>query len=364
MTSSTSCAVLDEDSTVPSTNKSSIALLQHDKHIRLQERLKMCFKPSYKLRKLKNRGAILVLVCNFLVTSVFYYISIKSVIPEQHCTLCFKLIEVPVGLVLPFAGWLADIYLRRYKVLIFSIVTMWISSLLLTIAFVVETLVPFTNYIQIVLLATLGIGYGCFQANIFQFGIDQLTDASTDEIVSFINWYSWSYVNSGTFTKFLSLCISPREKFVAPLLLCVSLSIIAGLILWCNEVLVKEPVTKINPFKLIHRVLKYAVKHKHPEGRSAFTYCEDELPSRLDFGKSKYGGPFTTKQVEDVKTFFRGLGLVIIVSAVLGMTDEKNFQRTLQDVARNGRWENGILSLEFLFHRYILYCCNVSDTIE
>ena len=152
MTSSTtSCALLDEDSTTPSTNESSIALLQHDKHIRLQERLKMCFKPSYKLRKLKNRGAILVLVCNFLVTSVFYYISLKSVIPEQYCTLCFKLIEVPVGLVLPFAGWLADIYLRRYKVLIFSIITMWISSLLLTTVFVVETLVPFTNYIQIVL---------------------------------------------------------------------------------------------------------------------------------------------------------------------------------------------------------------------
>ena len=150
--------------------------------------------------------------------------------------------------------------------------------------------------------------------------------------MSFINWYSWSFVSSGTFIKLLSLCTSPREKFVAPLLLCVSLSIVAGLIFWCNNVLVKEPVTKINPFKLIHRVLKYAVKHKHPEGRSAFTYCEDELPSRLDFGKSKYGGPFTTEQVEDVKTFFRCLGLVIIGSAVFGMTDEKNFQRVLLDV--------------------------------
>ena len=112
MTSSTtSCALLDEDSTVPSTNESSVALLQHDKHISLQERLKMCFKPSYKLRKLKNRGAILVLACNFLVTSVFYYISIKSVTPDQSCILCFKLIEIPIGLVLPFAGWLADSYL-------------------------------------------------------------------------------------------------------------------------------------------------------------------------------------------------------------------------------------------------------------
>ena len=347
MTSSTSCALLDEDSTVSRTNESSVALLQHDKQISLQERLKMCFKPSYKLRKLKNRGAILVLVCNVLVTSVLYYIILKSATPEQYCTLCFKLIEIPIGLVLPFAGWLADVYLRRHKVIIFSIATMWISSLLLTTIFVVERLAPFTNYIQIVLLVTLGIGYGCFQANIFQFGIDQLTDASTDEIVSFINWLSWSFVSSGTFIKLLSLCISPREKFVAPLLLCVSLSIVASLIFWCNDVLVKEPVT-INPFKLIHRVLKYAVKHKHPEGRSAFTYCEDELPSRLDFGKSKYGGPFTTEQVEDVKTFFRGLGMVIITSAVFGMTNEKNFQRALLYTEMEDR-KTDICPLMFFF---------------
>ena len=163
-----SCALSDEDSTTPSITESSIVLLQSDRHVSIQERIKMCFKPSYKLRKLKNKGAVLVLVCNFLVTSVFYYISLKSATPEQYCTLCFKLIEVPIGLVLPFAGWLTDIYFRRYKVLVFSIVTMWISALLLTTSFVVERLIAFTNYIQIVLLALLGTGYGCFQANVVQ----------------------------------------------------------------------------------------------------------------------------------------------------------------------------------------------------
>ena len=29
------------------------------------------------------------------------------------------------------------------------------------------------------------------------------------------------------------------------------------------------------------------------------------MPSRLDLGKSRFGGPFTTEQVEDVKTFFK-----------------------------------------------------------
>ena len=236
--SPTTCALSDEDLVIESsTSGSDVALLQSYKHISIQERLKACFKPTYKLRKLKSKGAILVLVSNFLVTSVFYYISYKSLTPEHYCTLCFKLIEVPIGLVLPFAGWLADIYFRRYKVLIFSIVTMWISTSLLLIIFIIERFLPFTNYIQIVLLASLGIGYGCFQANVIQFGIDQLTDASTDEIVSFINWYSWSYISSGTFVNLLPVCIGPPEKFIVPLLLCVSLSIVVGLIIWCNGIL-------------------------------------------------------------------------------------------------------------------------------
>ena len=65
-----------------------------------------------------------------------------------------------------------------------------------------------------------------------------------------------------------------------------------------------------NHFELVYQVIKYAIKNKRPKCRSAFTYCEDELPSRIDFGKKKYGGPFTTEQVEDVKTFFRLLSVV------------------------------------------------------
>ena len=45
--------------------------------------------------------------------------------------------------------------------------------------------------------------------------------------------------------------------------------------------LVKEPVT-VNPVSLIFKVLKYAAKQK-----CAFTYCENERPTRLDYGKSK-----------------------------------------------------------------------------
>ena len=59
-----------------------------------------------------------------------------------------------------------------------------------------------------------------------------------------------------------------------------------------------------SPYKLVYRVTKFACQHKTPLRRSAFTYCEDELPKGLNLGKEKYGGPFTTEQVEDVKAFY------------------------------------------------------------
>ncbi len=65
--------------------------------------------------------------------------------------------------------------------------------------------------------------------------------------------------------------------------------------------------------KTIYRVLKFAAK---PLNRSALTYWEEDVPSRMDLGKSKYGGPFTTEQVEDVKTMH--LTFVCLTQWLLG----------------------------------------------
>ena len=74
-----------------------------------------------------------------------------------------------------------------------------------------------------------------------------------------------------------------------------------------------EPGGRVNPYKLVYRVVKFAWHHKIPVRRSAFTYCEDEWPSRLDLGKQKYGGPFTVEQVEDVKAFLGILKVLVFI---------------------------------------------------
>ncbi len=66
---------------------------------------------------------------------------------------------------------------------------------------------------------------------------------------------------------------------------------------------------KINPYKFLYCVIKFTVKHKKPIKRSAFTYCDEEIPSRIDYGKMRYGGPFTTEQVEDVKVVVKYIGI-------------------------------------------------------
>ncbi len=299
------------------------------------EYLKMHFKPSYQLRRFKNKGVLLVLVLNFLTTCVYYYLSGSAQESHNHCRVCFKFILVPLGLVLTFSGWLADVRFGRYNVIYWSSLMMWLSSVLLVISLIITRVVKWhANFLHIVFLVCLGIAYGGFQGSIIQFGIDQLIDASSDEIVAYINWHSWSYVSSGAIEAievFASECISQEHKILTPFLLCLGLSILIVLLFLCNTVLIKEPVTQ-NLFRLIHNVLKYASKFKHPRLRSAFTYCEDDPPSRIDFGKSKYGGPFTTEQVEDVKTLFKLLGIVIIAGACFGISDDETFMRHTLEV--------------------------------
>ena len=306
--------------------------------ITTSEYLKICFKPSYRMRRLKNRGAILVLMLNFLATWVYYYLSELAPDRFSYCgAVCFNVAILVPLVVLVFAGWLADIRFGRYNVLYWSSLTMWLSTTLLVvsqiIAQIVDAHIPVLTYLDFIFLLPLGVGYGGFQANVIQFGIDQLIDAPSDEIVAYVNWYSWSYVSSGAIEPgpLVTKCASQQLELLTLFLLCLGLGVLIILLFLCNNVLVKEPVTR-NPFRLLYNVLKYASKSKHPRLRSAFMYCEDDPPSRIDFGKSKYGGPFMTEQVEDVKTFFKLLGMVIIAGASFGMTNDKTFMRYTLEV--------------------------------
>ena len=235
----------------------------------------------------------------------------------------------------PLSGFLADVYCGRYKVMLAGISLQFVTLLLYSIAAILTLIygsgIWITSHyngggIALALIFLAGImfilftvGLTGFQANFIQFGLDQLLEAPSSSLALFIHWIIWAE-NLGIliiqiFFGFL-LCNYQSLNFFIPgcclllVLMCVYFIIILCFRHHCFYV---EP-GHINPYKMVIKVLNFARKHKYPRQRSAFTYCDDEEPSRIDFTKERYGGPFTTEQVEDVKTFFR----ILVVLLALG----------------------------------------------
>ena len=96
--------------------------------------------------------------------------------------------------------------------------------------------------------------------------------------------------------------------------------------------LIKEPTTK-NPFKLIYKVIKYAIYTKYPVQRSAFTYWKDNLSSRIDFRKNKYGGPFN-RTSGGHQNILANVGAHFLVRSVYGITEEKMLKFNLNVVLK------------------------------
>ena len=253
--------------------------------------------------------AIFFIVNSFYVTGNYYQVG--------ALVICFA------GC--PVAGWLADVYIGRYQFIRCSLRVTWSGIIATNVYYLIdEHFFKFPSaaeaILQVILAIVVGLGLAGITANSMQLGMDQLIDASSSDICSYISWGVWIYFFAFTMSLFSQqhLCVIydlPLSfLFVSLTITVVVLSDVA-----CNHWLVKEPVTQ-NPLKLIYQVLRYAVKNKYPRMRSAFTYWEDTPYSRIDLGKRKYGGPFTTEQVEDVKTFFQILVILVAVIFLLAIT--------------------------------------------
>ena len=115
-----------------------------------------CWKSLYQRRKLKNKGAIVVIVWNYLVTSLAFYLTNYVSDYKPYCIAC--------SFILAFAGWLADVYLGRYRVIRWSMWIMWIASVLATVSSVVAQMVNsyqrIHTYVLFVLLIIASVGLG------------------------------------------------------------------------------------------------------------------------------------------------------------------------------------------------------------
>ena len=139
---------------------------------------------------------------------------------------------------------------------------MWITSVLLTIVYVVLSFIELSHSsltrkaLTISLVLVLGFSVGAFQSTIIQFGVDQLNDASTTEITSFVAWYAWTLISSNVTASFINMltCIDSKYSLMGPLLVTVCLTLVVSTNYLFGNHLIKEPVTQ-NPFKLIYKVV-------------------------------------------------------------------------------------------------------------
>ena len=249
-----------------------------------------------------NKGSKLVIKKN--------HINSKIYIVNSFCTI----------LLYPLMGIVADVWTGRYRMLVvctYLFLVVWTIGIL---GFIVIYFNYFSYALAIFLLlhtvnGLLGIG---IRANILPFNIDQLIGASGEELSAIAHWHPIGHflaklVSSITVTI---ANIYQKSNLTSTFIIsfgCSGVFIMISIVSHCYfKRWLDTTFTANNPIKVIFKVVNYARKNKFPRCRSAFTYHENDYPSRLDLGKEKYGGPFSEEQVEDVKTIVRLVILLLI----------------------------------------------------
>ena len=202
---------------------------------------------------------------------------------------------------------------------------------------------PIPAFLLIVVGLLLGtFGIGSFYTIMLPFALDQMIGASAEQHSAVVQWYCWGFDIALLLIHILNCVPIPnqlRYLDILPVIFLTSgtLCLSAVLIMDCLYHKWLDTNNKTgNPIKLIFQVLNYARKNKCPRLRSALTYIDEEHPSRLDFGKHKFGGPFTEEEVEDVKTIFRltpvllsGFGVFVFSEFEVSQLPANNLQHCL-----------------------------------
>ena len=289
--------------------------------------------------------AAVVLVCLAVVvgavhavfTCVFTFIAIFFIggkyISESVAIFASYLGMTLAVFLYPLSGFVADIKYGRYRVMFASMTCIVISLVFMSGASGLLLAHPYASspfqwsHVKIVLLfilivlfgASYAIGLISYFANFIQFGLDQLMEAPSEYSSLFVHWVMWADSLACAVIVPMAATLTCHSQVVTAFagsipIVCFVLLIVILIIICCKRRWFHTEPGQDNPYKLLIKILNFAWKHKYPLRRSAFTYCDDDIPSRLDFAKERFGGPYTTEQVENVKTFIQ----IFIVLLAIG----------------------------------------------
>jgi len=265
------------------------------------------------------------------------YVFIRSVEPNILLATTFVVV---IYIFSPLAGFLADVKYGRLKILKCGTYVMLIAvvvSLVIITLFNVASQANLYFYLLfgtfLVAQVTLTCGNAVYLSTILQFGCDQLRDLPTSDTVLFFYAFYWSDNLGDALIRVINvpgheLDYNGRKRefhydnlqntlievilFISSILLVIVLHLLRTKQEWIST----GESGKKNPYQLVYRIVLFAIQHKKIIRRSAFTYCDNEYPSRLDLGKQRYGGPFTTEQVEDVKVLLNLIKVLLSVGPI------------------------------------------------
>ena len=272
-----------------------------------------------------SKGAVIVLIWSFLIYSVFFFFNAGILIrnPLSGQTLLIVLL-VCTTFSYPFAGWLGDGYFGRYKVVSISLLVTWATVIASGVSVLVDEYAlnnksSWVNYgLFSVLYVVMNLGFVWLFTNLLPLGIDQLQGATSEQLRKYVYWYTWTLVTSNTVVTSLVFWLqAPVAVMVSVPAICLTLVLVMNLLL--RDSLVKEPPTP-HLLRNICGILKFAISNQPSRLRSALTYWEDEIPSRIDRAKIKYGGSYTTEEVENIKSLFRIAALALLMGVFVFTT--------------------------------------------
>ncbi len=295
------------------------------------------------MRSFYSKGAFLIVFWTPLVTLSTVYmiiplskVHLKDINDIVHNSYIALILAAPFFFCAPIFGWIADTWCGNYRVFRVGNILGFLATVIGCTCSVILLQVPEHSIVSQIIsvggssvVYIIGVmGLTACAVTAVQLGLDQMPDASSANITSFITWISFSgyfggwlfetgyYIYTGCVNNTLTLFEQNLNSHVFSLLPVIAMTIAClFLFIFGPKWLTIEPNCP-QSLKMVYQVLKFAWKHKAPLNRSALTYWEENVPSRMDLGKSRYGGPFTTEEVEDVKTFFK----ILIIFLPINLT--------------------------------------------
>ena len=270
---------------------------------------------KYQVRYFYSKGAFLVLLWTLLFSAaVWSYVDLQMLVPRiiiedidldiwKTVSQVFTALPFLAYIIIPIIGWLADAKHGNYRVFKFSCSFLLVALITVCInilcAHKINSIaLQYISSVIIALVYVVGIASiaVCIMTAL-QLGLDQMPDASSTNVSSFISWFVFSLILGCWIADLLSnalrYCINSSTINDIHKVQLFSLFPVLCLVIICSSMYLLAPKWLIiepkspKALKTIYQVLKFAAKHKAPIYRSALTYWEEDVPSRLDLGKTK-----------------------------------------------------------------------------